>query len=281
MTNITDTMTQIRHVINLAKSRLETLKECKEIATRIVDNSSDEIKINRDFLKAGRFEKFVYLLDLQLDAISDQWQVIREARREARAQAVLNLELGTELKLASGLLVQVVSKCHLGSKFTAKIIDEESLVHDIGEILELSPISLSKSTIVKVPFESRYTYKVQAINEFAANAVKAGFKVYLSQSTPFCYALIGSKTTNRCMLVQYDIFEGISFTGCYQSNAKSGNGWGIADNQPTYLNASDLDKFINMGAPQWANANPVYMTLEQKLKNSSHSKYVLLHWSKK
>lgn len=263
--NITDTMSHIRSIKNVAQTKLETLKQCKELMLNVVERANPELNLDSTWLNARTFAQFVDALETLHESVSDQWQVIREARREARNQAVKELKQCTKLKLASGLIVQVVYVNTGNCTFAAKVIDEDSLTHDVGDIIHCSALTLSKATVLEEPRESRLTYARMGINEFAYHTAKKGFTVYVSETDKFCYGFFSGGDFKRVVYFQYDPFAGIQFSGCYKPSNQSGTGWRICESTVLDLSRDQLAGLLSSNAPSWANKNPVYTTMEQML----------------
>lgn len=119
----------------------------------------------------------------------------------------------------------------------------------------------------------RHDLVIAAAKETAHNLKSKGFRVWLAKSGT--YGIFSDENGQRVVYFQEDL-AGTSFTGCYKPNPEGGSGWGIVSNISAAKHTREqLENILYATAPSWAmrNSAPQYLTVEQYLKNNTHSNY--------
>lgn len=120
-------------------------------------------------------------------------------------------------------------------------------------------------------------FKRDIINEFALNATKKGFIVYVNNNVHYAYACFSHPDhLNRVCYVQYEDLSGLlAFGGLYKPHSEGGTGWGITKTSDLNTSSDWLIQVLVSGVPTWASRNYTLETLESYLKRSNHSDYQL------
>lgn len=123
--------------------------------------------------------------------------------------------------------------------------------------------------------------------EFAEAVAALGFEVRISTEktangpVPSTWGMISDADGDRVCYFQAEEFNGgVSVSGCYRASKKSGTGWRIRDGVAVEnVTRAAVIGWLTANAPAWANPNPVYLTRDEYLRDTSWVDWVQIEGS--